>query len=60
MAAIDNRSIERTAYRSRWDDGLFDVFVGLSLLWIGAAWLWFDAMAVSYTHLTLPTNTVTW
>ena len=45
MATIDNRSIERTAYRSRWDDGLFDVFVGLSLLWIGAAWLWFDAMA---------------
>lgn len=45
MASIDARSIERTAYRSRWDDGLFDLFVGLSLLWIGAAWLWFDAMA---------------
>ena len=45
MASMDARTFERTAYRSRWDDGLFDLFLGLSLLWIGAAWLWFDAIA---------------
>lgn len=45
MASTDTRDIEHMAYRSRWDDGLFDLYLGLSLLWIGSAWLWLDAIA---------------
>jgi hypothetical protein len=45
MASMDARAVERTAYRSRWDDGLFDLYLGLSLVWMGVAWLWFDAIA---------------
>jgi len=32
--------IERRAYRSSYSDGLFDVFAGLSLVAIGAIWIW--------------------
>lgn len=42
---IDAGAVEVAAYRSRWDDGLFDLFVGLSLLWIGACWIWFESLA---------------
>lgn len=45
MASLDAASLERAAYRSRWDDGLVDLFVGLSLVWIGMAWMWIEPLA---------------
>lgn len=42
---IDAGAVEAHAYRSRWNDGLFDLFVGLSLLWIGACWIWIESFA---------------
>lgn len=33
-------ALERVAYREAYSDGIFDLFFGLSLVWIGAAWLW--------------------
>jgi len=42
---IDAGAVEVDAYRSRWDDGLFDLFVGLSLLWIGGCWIWIESFA---------------
>ncbi len=36
----DLEAIEREAYRSSYSDGIIDVFVGLSLLVIGAIWVW--------------------
>ena len=37
--------LEREAYRSSYSDGIIDLFGGLSLLWIGAAWLWLPGLA---------------
>lgn len=40
---IDSReleSLERGAYRQSYSDGIIDTFVGVSLLWIGAVWVW--------------------
>ena len=45
MDRVDLASVEDKAYRARWDDGLFDIFFGLSLAWIGAAWLWIEPLA---------------
>lgn len=45
MSSMDMASIERATYRSRWDDGLVDIFVGVALIWIGAAWLWLEDFA---------------
>ena len=33
-------SLENRAYRRAYSDGIIDLFVGVSLLWIGAAWIW--------------------
>lgn len=38
-------AVEADVYRSRFDDGLIDCFLGLSLLWIGVCWLWFEDLA---------------
>jgi hypothetical protein len=38
-------TLEDATYLARFDDGLLDLFVGVSLLWIGAAWLWFEDLA---------------
>lgn len=43
--ALDMGKVESKAYRSRFDDGLVDLFIGLSALWIGACWVWFDDLA---------------
>jgi hypothetical protein len=43
--SIDAHQIEVEAYRARFDDGLIDFYVGLSLLWIGVMWVWFDDLA---------------
>ena len=45
MARNDIAALERSAYLARWDDGLFDLYAGLSLTWIGVAWLWLDPVA---------------
>lgn len=42
---IDISAVEADAYRSRFDDGLIDLFIGLSAVWIGVAWLWLDDLA---------------
>lgn len=33
-------ALEREAYRASYDDGVVDLFVGLSLIWMGASWIW--------------------
>ena len=38
-SSIDLERIERTAYESKWEDGLIDIFVGVALLGMGIAWL---------------------
>lgn len=38
-------ALERDAYRASYSDGIVDVFVGLSLVWIGAAWIWLPDFA---------------
>lgn len=45
MDRADIAGLETQAYRARWDDGLFDLFFGLSLVWIGVAWVWIEPMA---------------
>ena len=37
--------LEDSTYFARFDDGLLDLFIGVSLLWIGGAWLWFEDLA---------------
>jgi len=38
--SIDLRNLEREAYRAQWSDGLIDIYLGLSLLWLGVMWTW--------------------
>ncbi len=33
------RSLENTAYQRAYSDGVLDLFVGLSLVWIGSVWI---------------------
>jgi len=35
------RSLEQRAHRRAHADGIIDLFVGVSLAWIGAVWIWF-------------------
>jgi hypothetical protein len=37
--------IEREAYRAFNRDGIIDLLLGLSLVWIGVAWLWLPSIA---------------
>lgn len=39
------RAMEKSAYRRAYSDGIIDLFVGLSLLWIGAAWVFLPDFA---------------
>jgi hypothetical protein len=39
MTNIDLTSVERNSYRSMFDDGLVDLFAGISLLFLGVTWL---------------------
>jgi hypothetical protein len=39
MNAMDLRSLEGSAYASRWEDGLLELFAGTALLLVGVAWL---------------------
>ena len=38
-------AIERRAYQHSYSDGIIDIFVGVSLMWIGAAWIWLPDIA---------------
>ena len=44
-AAPDLNDLERGAYRAAYSDGIIDLFAGLALLWIGAAWIWLPDFA---------------
>ena len=37
--------MEQEAYRASSRDGVIDLFCGLSLVWIGAAWIWIPSIA---------------
>jgi hypothetical protein len=54
--------LEDATYFARFDDGLLDLFIGVSLLWIGAAWLWFEDLAAFAGLLPalLATSFATW
>lgn len=39
------QSLESDAYRRAYSDGIIDLFVGVSLLWIGTAWIWLPDFA---------------
>ncbi len=45
MAKDPLSELESSTYFARFDDGLLDLFIGLSLLWIGSAWLWLESLA---------------
>lgn len=41
----DLQALEREAYRAWWSDGIIDIFLGLSLLWLGAMWTWVNGLS---------------
>ncbi|MCP4249254.1 MAG: hypothetical protein GY778_19595, partial [bacterium] len=41
----DLDTLEHASYRATYSDGIIDLFVGASLLWIGAAWIWLPDLA---------------
>ena len=41
----DLQALERGVYRDSYSDGIIDVLVGLSLVWIGVAWIWLPGIA---------------
>lgn len=41
----DLETLERGAHRGPYADGIIDIFVGISLVWVGAAWIWLPGYA---------------
>jgi hypothetical protein len=41
----DLHGVERDAYRAYWSDGIVDIYLGLSLLFIGAMWTWVNDLS---------------
>lgn len=41
----DLQNLERQTYRDFYSDGIIDVFIGISLLWMGIAWIWLPDIA---------------
>lgn len=41
----DLRNLEQQTYRDTYSDGIVDFYIGISLLWIGAAWIWLPDIA---------------
>lgn len=39
------QSLESEAYHRAYSDGIIDLFVGISLVWIGLAWIWLPDFA---------------
>lgn len=42
---IDLAQLEQQTYRDSYLDGVIDLAIGFSLLWIGAMWLWVPSLA---------------
>lgn len=45
---IDNqdlRDFERATYHDSYSNGIADIYIGMSLLWIGIAWIWLPGVA---------------
>lgn len=38
--STDLRSMEREVYRAYWSDGIVDIYAGVSLIFLGAMWVW--------------------
>jgi hypothetical protein len=56
------QSMERTAYQRAYSDGIIDLFVGLSLMFIGAVWIWlpdYAALAGVLPAVFVPTAIAT-
>jgi hypothetical protein len=41
----DLKKLEQQAYGATYSDGVIDIFAGLSLAWIGTAWIWLPGFA---------------
>lgn len=41
----DLQNLERQTYRDSYADGIIDIYIGISLLWIGVAWIWLPDIA---------------
>jgi heme/copper-type cytochrome/quinol oxidase subunit 3 len=41
----DLQNLERRTYRGFYSDGIIDIYIGISLLWIGVAWIWLPDIA---------------
>ncbi len=41
----DLKALEQEAFSNAYADGIFDLFLGVSLIWIGVAWLWLPDLA---------------
>jgi len=39
------QDLEQRTYRDSYSDGIVDIYIGISLLWIGAAWIWLPDIA---------------
>ncbi len=42
---LDVQRLETDVYRSRFGDGSIEIFIGLSLIWIGVAWMFLPSIA---------------
>jgi len=43
--SINVDQLESDVYRSRFDDGSIEIFIGLSLIWIGVAWMFIPSIS---------------
>jgi hypothetical protein len=41
----DLRHLEQRTYRDSYSNGIIDIYIGISLLWIGVAWIWLPDIA---------------
>lgn len=44
-ASADLTAMERETYRAYWSDGIVDIYLGVSMLFIGAMWMWVNDLA---------------
>jgi hypothetical protein len=51
MTDIDLDHLEDRTYRDSFADGLIDLYLGASVAWIGACWLWIEPLATFATIL---------
>lgn len=45
VGTTETKALEREAYRASYSDGIVDLYVGLSGIWIGIAWIWLPDIA---------------